>query len=220
MDSSCQPIPFYVRHFFIKRFRLDAHGTGLSCRVEPIRVTHSIPDCCGLILRSEYGNIVHTGDWKIDDDPLDKVAFDRDAFEQVSKEGVALMMSDSTNVLAPGRTITEREVERNIFRKIAEHDGKGRVVATQFASNLVRMGSVQRAAEAAGRQLAFLGTSLNIYLEAAVKANIAPFDPRKLVSPDAIEEMDPNKVLIVTTGSQACSVYCAWWLCYTNSFMM
>lgn len=87
-------------------------------RVEPFRVTHSIPDCCGMILRSEFGNIVHTGDWKIDEDPLDGHAFDREAFEAAGREGVALMMSDSTNVLSPGRTVGEREVAGNLMRKV------------------------------------------------------------------------------------------------------
>lgn len=54
-------------------------------RCEPIRVTHSIPDCCGLILRSEEGNIVHTGDWKIDETPIDGQTFDRSVFEQIGK---------------------------------------------------------------------------------------------------------------------------------------
>lgn len=54
-------------------------------RCQPIRVTHSIPDCCGMILRSEHGNIVHTGDWKIDEDPMDGDKFDRNTFEQVSE---------------------------------------------------------------------------------------------------------------------------------------
>ena len=58
---------------------LDAH------RCQPIRVTHSIPDCCGMILRSEHGNIVHTGDWKIDEDPMDGEKFDRTTFEAVSE---------------------------------------------------------------------------------------------------------------------------------------
>ena len=57
----------------------------LPYRVEPIRVTHSIPDCCGLILRSEHGNIVHTGDWKIEEDPVDGQHFDRTVFEQIGK---------------------------------------------------------------------------------------------------------------------------------------
>ena len=172
------------------------------CRIEPIRVTHSIPDCCGMILRSEHGNIVHTGDWKIDEDPLDNIAFDREAFEQVGKEGVALMMSDSTNVLVPGRTVGERDVERNIMRKVAEHDGKGRVIATQFSSNIHRLGSIMRAAQAADRKVSFIGLSLHTYLEAAVKAGINPINPDDLIPAEDIGQMDPNRLLIVTTGSQ------------------
>ena len=74
---------------------------------------------------------MHTGDWKIDETPLDGDSFDRDAFEQVAKEGVALMMSDSTNVLTPGRTVSEQVVQSNLIRKVMEHHGKGRIVATQ-----------------------------------------------------------------------------------------
>eukprot|EP00892_Ulva_mutabilis_P011918 jgi/Ulvmu1/9099/UM005_0194.1 len=170
--------------------------------IEPFRVTHSIPDCCGMVLRSEYGNIVHTGDWKIDEAPLDGHAFDRDAFEAAGREGVALLMSDSTNVLSPGRTVGEREVAENLVRKIAEHDGQGRVIATQFASNIHRLGSVKRAADAAGRRVAFLGMSLYTYLEAAQRAGFAPFTVDELVPPEDIDSMDPNKLLVITTGSQ------------------
>ena len=60
-----------------------------ACRCQPIRVTHSIPDCCGMILRSEHGNIVHTGDWKIDEDPMDGEKFDRNTFEAVSESPAA-----------------------------------------------------------------------------------------------------------------------------------
>ena len=86
---------------------------------EPVRVTHSIPDCCGLILRSEFGNIVHTGDWKMDENPADGDGFDKEAFEQIGNEGVALLMSDSTNVLSPGRTTSEKivEVSRRLFSR-------------------------------------------------------------------------------------------------------
>ncbi|KAH7622044.1 hypothetical protein Ndes2526B_g02868 [Nannochloris sp. 'desiccata'] len=169
---------------------------------EAVRVTHSIPDCCGLVLRSEHGTIVHTGDWKIDENPVDGEAFDREYFEQLGREGVTLFMSDSTNVLSPGRTTSERSVEDALVRRVMAHNGKGRVVTTQFASNLHRLASVKKAADVAGRKICFVGMSLNTYLEAAWREGRAPMDPRDLVPQSAIEDYDPNELLIVTTGSQ------------------
>lgn len=126
-----------------------------------------------MILRSEHGNIVHTGDWKIDEDPVDGDHFDRNTFEAVSKchlivfyqavlivqlffesiafkcqqgllaagkEGVALFMSDSTNVLSPGRTLSETVVRDALIKRVMGHQGKGRIITTQFASNLHRSG--------------------------------------------------------------------------------
>ena len=150
-------------------------------------MTHSIPDCCGFVLRCDQGTIVHTGDWKIDENPIDGEMFDREMFESLGehraasaaaahpdvlnssdspvtihamassstlssasgstlghvcagagREGVTLMMSDSTNVLTPGRTISESTVQQAIINRVAAHNGKGRVIATQFASNLHR----------------------------------------------------------------------------------
>ena len=169
---------------------------------EALRVTHSIPDCCGLVLRSEHGTIVHTGDWKIDETPLDGEEFDRNYLEQLGKEGVALMMSDSTNVLSPGRTTSEADVEERLMRRVMGHAGRGRVISTQFASNVLRLGSVKRAADAAGRKIAFIGMSLTSYVEAAWREGRSPIDPRDLVPSSAIEDIDPNELLIVTTGSQ------------------
>jgi beta-CASP RNase J family ribonuclease len=170
--------------------------------VEPLRVTHSIPDCCGLIMRSEHGTIVHTGDWKIDENPVDGDGFDRDYFYELGKENVTLFMSDSTNVLSPGRTTSESDVEKNLVRRVMGHHGKGRVITTQFASNLHRLTSVKKAADAAGRKICFIGMSLNTYLEAAHREGRAPINPRDLVPQSAIDDMDPNELLIVTTGSQ------------------
>ncbi|GMH37110.1 hypothetical protein BSKO_04983 [Bryopsis sp. KO-2023] len=170
--------------------------------LEPIRVTHSIPDCCGLILRSDHGTIVHTGDWKIDEDPMDGLSFDREALEQVGKEGVTLLMSDSTNVLSPGRTTSESVVQKSIAEKVLSWDNKGRIIATMFASNLHRIGSIKAAADAAGRRICFLGMSLTSYLEAAQRSGYAPFDPRELIHPSDLMDINPNEVLVMTTGSQ------------------
>lgn len=169
--------------------------------VEPIRVTHSIPDCSGLVLRCTDGTILHTGDWKIDESPLDGKVFDREALEELSKEGVTLMMSDSTNVLSPGRTISESVVADSLLRRIST--ATGRVITTQFASNIHRLGSVKAAADLTGRKLVFVGMSLRTYLEAAWRDGKAPIDPSTLVKIEDIDGYAPKDLLIVTTGSQA-----------------
>ncbi|GIL57528.1 hypothetical protein Vafri_12738 [Volvox africanus] len=170
--------------------------------IEPVRVTHSIPDCCGLIMRSSEGTLVHTGDWKIDEQPLDGEQFDRELFMALGSEPVALMMSDSTNVLSPGRTLSEQVVHDSIVDKVLQHNGKGRVICTQFASNVHRLYGVKRAADASGRKICFVGASLSHYLEASWRDGRAPFNPKELVQPEELRHMDPNQVLIVTTGSQ------------------
>eukprot|EP00210_Caulerpa_lentillifera_P006148 g5875.t1 len=169
---------------------------------EALRVTHSIPDCCGLILRSEHGTILHTGDWKIDESPIDGRLFDRISFERLSKEKVTLMMSDSTNVLTPGRSVSESTVQRSLMDHICGYKGRGRIVSTLFASNLHRIGSLKLAADAANRKLCFVGLSLEMYLAAAEKSGDAPFLPREVISSTELEDIDPNDVLIITTGSQ------------------
>ncbi|XP_074317187.1 ribonuclease J isoform X2 [Silene latifolia] len=185
----------------LKVFRTRKRFSAGPFEIEPIRVTHSIPDCCGLVMRCADGTIFHTGDWKIDESPVDGKVFDRVALEELSKEGVTLMMSDSTNVLSPGRTISESVVADALLRQISA--AKGRVITTQFASNIHRLGSVKAAADATGRKLVFVGMSLRTYLDAAWKDGKAPIDPSTLVKVEDIDAYAPKDLLIVTTGSQA-----------------
>lgn len=185
----------------LKVFSTRRRFTAGPFEIEPIRVTHSIPDCCGLVLRCSDGTIFHTGDWKIDESPVDGQVFDRNALEELSKEGVTLMMSDSTNVLSPGRTMSESVVADALLRHISA--AKGRVITTQFASNIHRLGSVKAAADATGRKLVFVGMSLRTYLDAAYKDGRAPIDPSTVVKVEDIDAYAPKDLLIVTTGSQA-----------------
>lgn len=186
----------------LRTFSMRARFDAGPFEIEPIRVTHSIPDCCGLVLRCQDGTIFHTGDWKIDESPVDGNVFDRVALEQLQKEGVTLMMSDSTNVLSPGRTTSEADVAEALMRKIVDSKGH-RVITTQFASNVHRLGCVKAAAEVSGRKLVFIGLSLKTYLEAAWRDGQAPFDPSILVKAEDMDAYSPGELLIVTTGSQA-----------------
>ncbi|CAA7405149.1 unnamed protein product [Spirodela intermedia] len=185
----------------LKVFKIRKRFQAGPFEVEPIRVTHSIPDCCGLVLRCSDGTILHTGDWKIDESPVDGKVFDREALEELSKEGVTLMMSDSTNVLSPGRSVSETVVADSLLRHISS--AKGRVLTTQFASNIHRLGSVKTAADLTGRKMVLVGMSLRTYLDAAFKDGKAPIDPSTLVKVEDIDAYAPKDLLIVTTGSQA-----------------
>jgi mRNA degradation ribonuclease J1/J2 len=111
------------------------------------------------------------------------------------------MMSDSTNVLSPGRTISEKVVADALVRNVMA--AKGRVITTQFASNIHRLGSIKAAADITGRKLVFVGMSLRTYLEAAWRDGKAPIDPSSLIKVEDIEAYAPKDLLIVTTGSQA-----------------
>lgn len=185
----------------LKVFKTRRRFVAGPFEVEPITVTHSIPDCSGLVFRCADGTILHTGDWKIDESPLDGKVFDRVALEELSKEGVTLMMSDSTNVLSPGRTLSETVVANSLLRHISS--ATGRVITTQFASNIHRLGSVKAAADLTGRKLVFVGMSLRTYLDAAWRDGKAPIDPSTLVKVEDIDAYAPKDLLIVTTGSQA-----------------
>ena len=189
-----------------KRFKIFEIGDtfqGGPFEIETMRVTHSIPDCCGCIFRSEAGSIVHTGDWKLDESPIDGENFDLEVFEKIGQEGATLLMSDSTNVLSEGRSTSELDVAKNVMRRCMGHNGKGRIISTQFASNLHRLATMKHAADACGRKLAYAGPSFFTYLQAAHKAGRAPFDPSELLElQTALDGYPAEKLLVLTTGSQ------------------
>jgi beta-CASP RNase J family ribonuclease len=166
---------------------------------QALRVTHSIPDCASVVLRCESGTVLHTADWKIDDEPMDGEHFDRAGFEALGNEGVDLLLSDSTNVMSPGRTKSEAEAVRQIERRIA--DWPGRVVITLFASNLHRVRGLARLAQGLGRKLVICGRSIWNHLEAAQR-NGTPVDPTNVIDIEQARDVPHAQMLVLTTGSQ------------------
>ncbi len=168
--------------------------------VEFVRVTHSIPDCHALVLRTPVGTVIHTGDFKIDPDPLDGRAFDTERFRALGDEGVRLLLSDSTNAEVPGHTRSEREVIEAIehqFRK-----AEGRVIVSLFASNVFRVRALVEAAARCGRRACLMGKSLSVYNEAAERAfKLKPL--ADLVDPHQLHRMHGFGVVVLCTGSQA-----------------
>lgn len=171
-----------------------------SVTFEFVRVTHSIPDCVSLVARTPVGTIIHTGDWKIDRDPVDGQHFDRARFEALGDEGVHLLLSDSTNAEVPGWNRGEREVADALERQIAAWPA--RVLVTLFSSNVHRVTQVFDIARRTGRRVCLVGRSLRKYLHVARDVGIFPHSPDDTVDSRKLDQIDGRDVLVILTGSQ------------------
>lgn len=169
--------------------------------VEFFHINHSIPDGVGIVVRTPYGAIVHTSDFKIDHHPSDDQPADLGRIAQIGKSGVALAMVDSTNALKPGYTISESVVENELAKVIKKTTG--RLIITTFASSIGRISKVVEAAEQCGRTVFISGRSMEKNIRIAKKLNYLKCKEKTLhPMSTAADKMDPNKVLILSTGSQ------------------
>ena len=164
-----------------------------------ITLTHSIPEPNGLSIRTPLGTILHTGDWKIDPDPILGGVTDEDAIRRLGDEGVLAMVCDSTNVFVDGEAGSEAGVRAQMNALVSTL--KGRVAVACFASNVARMHTAIHAAQANGRQVCLVGRSMIRMAAAAAHVglfrDIAPF-----VSEQVAGSLPHDKVLYLCTGSQ------------------
>jgi ribonuclease J len=168
--------------------------------VTPYRVTHSIPDSTGLVIRVPGALIVHSGDFKIDPDPVDNQHFDEALLEEVGREGVRLLLSDSTNSEVPGEAGGERPVADALDTRIAA--AHGRVLISLFASNVQRVSSVLSSARAHGRRVLLLGRSLQTHARVAEGLHMLPYGRELLVSEREAIGIPARELLVLATGSQ------------------
>ena len=169
-----------------------------NCRF--LAVSHSIPDAISVALDTPGGRILYTGDFKIDDSPIDGRRTDLHGFAEVAAAGVDLMLSDSTNALNPGRTPSEAGVGqalRTIISKAA-----GRVIVACFASNLHRIQQVLQVAEETNRKVAFVGRSMIANVEVGRELGHLQVDPKTIIEMDALERHERHGTVVVCTGSQ------------------
>jgi len=164
-----------------------------------IRVTHSVPEPQSIAIRTRHGTVLHTGDWKLDPDPLIGQPADEEAFAELGREGVLAMVCDSTNALVEGHSGSEAEVRRSMTALIRRL--KGRVAVTCFATNVARIESITMAARAAGRQVALFGRSLRNAEAAARECGYLQGVPPFLQEEDA-DDVPDDQLLIICTGSQ------------------
>jgi ribonuclease J len=169
--------------------------------VEPIRVTHSIADATALAIRTSAGMVIHTGDFKIDEQPTDGEAFDHSRFRELGDEGVALLMSDSTNVDSEGRAGDERSVEEKLDSIVA--NAKGAVVVAVFASNVHRLRLLGEIALRRGRKIVPLGRSISTHSEIAHATGYLDWPSDLTWSVEKSNELLHEKILGIATGTQA-----------------
>jgi ribonuclease J len=167
--------------------------------MELITLTHSIPEPNGLAIRTPLGTVLHTGDWKIDPDPLLGRPTDQDAIRKLGDEGVLAMVCDSTNVFVDGEAGSEADVRKVLTALIPTL--KGKVAAACFASNVARMDSIVRAAEAADRRVCLVGRSM-LRMAAAARSVGLLRDVQAFVSDAESGYFPEDKILYLCTGSQ------------------
>ena len=168
-------------------------------KIEFVTLTHSILEPNGLKIQTPAGNILHTGDWKCDPDPLIGGNINSERLKEIGNEGVLAMICDSTNVFSAGRAGSELDVRKNLL-KVFERLKK-RIIVTSFASNVARMETVFYCAEQTGRHISLVGRSMHRIFKAArqcgyLKNVIDPIDPR-----DA-KNISREKIVYLCTGSQ------------------
>jgi len=167
--------------------------------IEYITLTHSIPEPNGLAIRTPLGLVWHTGDWKIDPDPLIGDLTDEAALRAMADEGVLAMVCDSTNVFVEGVSGSEADVREKLTKVIA--GCTGRVAVTAFASNVARVETALLAARACGRTPVLVGRSMHRIYAAAKGVGLLAEAPTPLAEED-VGAMEPSKVLYLCTGSQ------------------
>jgi ribonuclease J len=197
--------------------KLDEHGLGAVTqltevapgdapvqlgpfRLEFVRMAHSIPDSMAIVVETEVGRVLHTGDWKLDHTPVDGLKTDVGALAELGNRGIDLLLGDSTNAERPGMTGSERLVGE-AFRQLIPLR-TGRIVVASFASNMHR---VQQAAEVAishGRKVAVVGRSMRKNMNIARNLGYVGLPEDAIVSPKEAMELPRDQVIVLCTGSQ------------------
>ncbi|HET6413921.1 MAG TPA: ribonuclease J [Anaeromyxobacter sp.] len=165
-----------------------------------LAVTHSIPDACGLALRTPQGTVLHSGDFKIDPTPVRGPGMDLAGIEALGREGIRLLLSDSTNAERAGTSLSEAQVGPALEQ--AFETAQGRVFVACFASNVHRIQGVVNAARAFGRRIAFLGRSMEATVAIARGLGYLTMPEWMPATPAEARELPPREVCILTTGTQ------------------
>ena len=166
--------------------------------VEFFRTTHSIPDSHGIVINTPNGTIVTTGDFKFDLTPIGPMA-NLHKMAEIGKKGVTLLLSDSTNALNEGMSISESKVDETLSELFLRHDG--RIIIATFASNIYRLKHIVDTCKRNNRKIAIFGRSMENNIEISLKEGYIKHK-EIFITPDEANRLEPNKVCLLCTGSQ------------------
>ena len=169
-------------------------------RIEGIRVTHSLMDCLALAVETPLGTVIHTGDFKIDNTPMEGEMFDFQRFAAYGEKGVLLLLSDSTNVERPGYTPSEREVGRNLEQIFQESAGK--ILVSTFSSSIPRIQQVVDISERCGRRVVLSGRSMIRNGQIASDLGYLRLPRNFMTESERWHELPSAQLTFLTTGSQ------------------
>lgn len=171
-----------------------------SMSVEAIRVTHSIPESCALAVRTQHGIVLFTGDFKFDFTPIDGKLSDTTRLAELGREGVVVLVSDSTNVERPGWGPSERTVTEGLRKWFKA--SPGRILVTMFSSNIHRMQQVYDVAHETGRKVAVAGRRMEQSVDVCSRMDYLRIPSNTRIRLDEIGDWPDERVVILTTGSQ------------------
>lgn len=169
-------------------------------KIEPFRMTHSIPDCVGFAIDTPHGLVVHTGDYKFDNNPVDGQKPDYARLAEFGTRGVKLLLADSTNADREGWTPSESTIDA-AFDKVFEQ-AKGRIMVATFASLISRVQQVAYAAKKYKRRMAIVGFTMREYVKLAREIGYLDIDDDMLIDPNNIDSVPPQELVLMVTGSQ------------------
>jgi len=178
------------------------YAVKLGCfRIEFVKVNHSIPGAFALSIDSPAGIIFHTGDFKIDYEPIDGEVIDISRIAEIGRKGVTLMLCESTNVERPGYTMSEKRVGENLERIFLDNAERRLFVAT-FSSNIYRVEQIINLAIKYNRRVAVVGRSMVNNIEAGMKIGAFKFNKNVFIDVEKIASLEDKNVLVLSTGSQ------------------
>ncbi len=171
-----------------------------SFNVEFFQVSHSIADCVGIAIKTPYGIIIHTGDFKIDYTPVNDEYIDFYKLAEYGEDGVFLLMSDSTNVETKGCTPSEMDLKESLLRAIT--GAGGMVLVATFASNIYRIQQIFDICRKIGKKVAILGKSMEENIKMAKSLGYLNFPQSMVISPRSVKDNKRKNVVVLTTGTQ------------------